>query len=104
MGCLVLAREVGETIRINDDIVITFIRGRGGSRSVVAIEAPSHVRILRGELYDALEHARSAEENKDADAKDASTAKDGVLSPPGEVDLPNARPVVSGPGGVVPND
>lgn len=46
---LVLSRKSSQTIRINDQIVITILRVKG--RSVqVGIEAPEHVQILRGEL------------------------------------------------------
>ncbi|MFM8253440.1 MAG: carbon storage regulator [Planctomycetota bacterium] len=46
---LVLSRKSSQTIRINDQIVITILRVKG--RSVqVGIEAPQHLQILRGEL------------------------------------------------------
>lgn len=46
---LVLTRKDGETIRIGNDVVIT-IRKSKDRRSVVAIEAPKSIRIVRGEL------------------------------------------------------
>ena len=46
---LVLSRKVGERIRIGDQITIVINRVVG-SRVSVGIEAPSQVRIVRGEL------------------------------------------------------
>jgi carbon storage regulator CsrA len=50
-GCcmLVLSRKVGEKIVIDDKVKITITRISGG-RVSVGIEAPSGVRIVRGEL------------------------------------------------------
>ena len=43
---LVLSRQLGEQIRIGDDIVITVVRlGNGAVR--LGIDAPKHVKILR---------------------------------------------------------
>ncbi|MBI2823120.1 MAG: carbon storage regulator [Planctomycetia bacterium] len=46
---LVLSRKAGEKIRIGDEITIVVNRVTG-SRVSVGIEAPPHVRIVRGEL------------------------------------------------------
>lgn len=46
---LVLSRKRGETVRIGQDITITFLRVRG-QVTKIGIDAPSVVRILRGEL------------------------------------------------------
>lgn len=46
---LVLSRKPGERIRIGDDIFVE-IRRVEGNRVTVAIDAPRHVHILRGEL------------------------------------------------------
>ena len=46
---LVLTRKKMETIRIGDDITIQVIQtGRG--RVKLGIQAPAHLRVLRGEL------------------------------------------------------
>lgn len=46
---LVLTRKPAETIRIGEDIVIKVIKtGKGTVK--IGIEAPSHVRVMRGEL------------------------------------------------------
>ena len=44
---LVLTRKIGETITIDDNIVIQIVKVRGGQVRV-GIEAPSDVKILRG--------------------------------------------------------
>lgn len=49
---LVLSRKVGERIHVGDDIVLE-IRRIAGNRVTVALDAPRHVRILRGELESA---------------------------------------------------
>jgi carbon storage regulator CsrA len=46
---LVLSRKVGEKIAIGDEIVLVINRV-SGSRVSIGIEAPDHVRIVRGEL------------------------------------------------------
>ncbi len=46
---LVLSRKVGERLVIGEDIVLVVNRV-AGNRVVLAIEAPSSVRIVRGEL------------------------------------------------------
>lgn len=46
---LVLSRKVGERLVIGEDIVLV-VNKVAGNRVVIAIEAPSSVRIVRGEL------------------------------------------------------
>jgi len=46
---LVLSRKCGQTVCIGQDITITFLRVRGRVIKI-GIDAPSLVRILRGEL------------------------------------------------------
>ncbi|MDB5347233.1 MAG: hypothetical protein JWP89_5610 [Schlesneria sp.] len=48
---LVLTRKRTEMIKIGDDIVITVIHTSRGSVKL-GIQAPSDVRVLRGELHD----------------------------------------------------
>ena len=48
---LVLTRKAAETIRIGDDIVIKVIKTGTGSVKI-GIEAPAHIRVLRGELIE----------------------------------------------------
>ncbi len=48
---LVLTRKRGETIRIGQDVVVKVIQmGKGSVK--IGIEAPAHVRVLRGELQE----------------------------------------------------
>lgn len=53
---LVLSRKVGERLIIGDNIVVTVNRV-AGNRVTLGIEAPGDVRIVRGELRMADEHA-----------------------------------------------
>jgi carbon storage regulator len=46
---LVLTRKVKERIHIGTDIVITILR-IGPGRVQIGIEAPPHLRVLRGDL------------------------------------------------------
>jgi carbon storage regulator len=50
---LVLSRKIGEKIHIGDDVTIE-VRRVAGNRVTLAIEAPKNVRILRGELKEAV--------------------------------------------------
>lgn len=46
---LVLSRKQGQRMIVGDDIVITITRI--GSRSVrIGVDAPEHIKVLRGEL------------------------------------------------------
>jgi carbon storage regulator len=49
---LVLSRKVGERIHVGDDVVLE-IRRIAGNRVTLALDAPRHIRILRGELNEA---------------------------------------------------
>ena len=49
---LVLTRKQEELIRIGDDVVIKVIKTGHGTVKI-GIEAPRHIRVLRGELVDA---------------------------------------------------
>lgn len=60
---LVLSRKEQETIRIGKDIVIT-ITGIEGQRVSIGIEAPSDVKILRGELAERASSPVSADLSK----------------------------------------
>lgn len=46
---LVLSRKEGEQLLIGDDVVLTVNR-ISGNRVAIGIDAPKHVRIVRGEL------------------------------------------------------
>jgi carbon storage regulator len=59
---LVLSRKLGERLVIGDDIVL-IVNKIAGNRVTLAIEAPNHVRIVRGELSP-LEKDESADSVK----------------------------------------
>lgn len=59
---LALTRKIGERIVIGDNIVVTVVEIKGDSVRL-ALEAPKHIKIYRGEIYDAI-----AAENKQAAA------------------------------------
>ena len=48
---LILARRVGESIRIADDIVVIIVETKG-TQVRVGIEAPQNVTVLREELLE----------------------------------------------------
>jgi len=50
---LVLSRKVGERIHIGDDVFVE-IRRVSGNRVTLAVNAPRAVRVLRGELLEAV--------------------------------------------------
>ncbi len=49
---LVLTRKPSEVIKLGDDVTITVVRTAQGHVKL-GIEAPPHLRILRGELEEA---------------------------------------------------
>lgn len=55
---LVLSRKVGERILIGEDITVTIVRIAGGGVRV-GIEAPPELPVVRQELQDQLEQART---------------------------------------------
>lgn len=63
---LVLSRKEGESLVIGNDVVVTVNR-ISGNRITLGIQAPRHVRIVRGEL-----------EPKDAEPREAADAPNGV--------------------------
>jgi carbon storage regulator CsrA len=69
---LVLSRKVGERIHVGDDIVLE-IRRIAGNRVTLALDAPRHVRILRGELEVAAREFRPASETCPATAQNGTT-------------------------------
>lgn len=57
---LILTRKVGERVTIGDDVVVTVLEVKG-SHVKLGIEAPSHTRVHREEIY-----RRILEENMEA--------------------------------------
>lgn len=80
---LVLGRNLGDTIVINDNIIITvFESNQVGDKFKIAIDAPRDVSIRRGELCDAtaeqqakLARLRASEEKKARKAAARRAAK-----------------------------
>ena len=59
---LVLTRKQGEVIHIGDGITVKVIKaGKGAVK--IGIEAPAHVKVLRGELSEKLEKAAETEQS-----------------------------------------
>ena len=50
---LILTRKIGESIIINDDILVKIVDVQGGQVRV-GIDAPSSVDIYREEIYDRI--------------------------------------------------
>lgn len=53
---LVLSRKIGQSIVIDDDIIITVLDA-GGGRVSLGIQAPKEKAIYRQELYEAIQNA-----------------------------------------------
>jgi len=51
---LVLSRRMGESVAIGDDIVITVV-ALSGNQVRIGIEAPREVRVLRQEIFQAVQ-------------------------------------------------
>jgi len=51
---LILTRKLGETIRIADDIKITFLEVKGRQLRI-GIDAPKHISIHREEVYQMIQ-------------------------------------------------
>ncbi|MBU9722287.1 MULTISPECIES: carbon storage regulator [Bacillaceae] len=56
---LVLGRKPGEYVVIDDQIVVKVVRGAAGQLRL-AIEAPKHMDITRGEVYEANQKTAAA--------------------------------------------
>ncbi len=80
---LVLSRKVGQKIALGDDIVLVINR-IAGNRVSIGIEAPSHVRIVRGEL-EPIDH--------DGSEAVAHCGSDAKMSPGSNALLPSAEAV-----------
>lgn len=67
---LVLSRKAGESVKIGDQITLE-VRRIAGNRVTIAFKAPKDVRILRGELQQAVEAFESEPEGATAPALEA---------------------------------
>ena len=77
---LVLTRKKSQLIQIGDNIVIKVIRTGPGSVKL-GIDAPSHVRVMRGELDEKLSQTYELME-----AAEGHSDGDGSASPAAEVE------------------
>lgn len=83
---LVLTRKLQEKIHVGDDITITVVRIKGNTVRV-GIEAPSQVRVLRGEVR-----------QKDVQAEAAGSQPEAVSDQPaGNAEADDASPVLALP-------
>ena len=64
---LILSRKVGEKIAVGDEITIVVNR-IAGNRVALGIQAPSHVRVVRGELERFVEEFGSDDTDPAAEA------------------------------------
>lgn len=91
---LVLTRKYQEKIRIGDNITITVLRAKGKAVRL-GIEAPSNVRVIRGELtFDAAEGAVAEAATATAEptsTKRATARQDGAPAWAAESPHQNAR-------------
>jgi carbon storage regulator len=68
---LVLSRKQGEQIKIGEGITVTVLGVRGGVIKI-GIDAPPHLRILRGELVEWT--AETCDETRGHHSRSADTA------------------------------
>ena len=62
---LVLSRKPGESITIDENIVVTIVEIRG-DKVRLGIEAPEEVKVHRQEVFEALQQEVKAESNQEA--------------------------------------
>ena len=60
---LILTRNVGQTIKIGDDITISAL-GVQGNQVRIGIEAPREVSVHREEIYNRIEAEKESNSNK----------------------------------------
>jgi len=71
---LILSRRLGESVTIGDDIVVTVV-GVSGNQIRLGISAPKAVRVLREEIYKAIQK----ENQTAATASNPETGLEGAL-------------------------
>jgi len=72
---LVLTRKQAETIQIGDNVTIKVIRTGKGSVKI-GIDAPSNVRVLRGELASQEDFASQSDEPSEDEGEKVRTEPD----------------------------
>ena len=78
---LVLTRKLGESIVIDDDIVLK-VTAVQGNRVKVAIEAPKSRRIMRGEIAESLAHSPGPPQEESQWSKTGTDARTSIAAPP----------------------
>ncbi|MFO0383733.1 MAG: carbon storage regulator CsrA, partial [Pirellula sp.] len=58
---LILSRKENETVRINDEVVVSGVAIRG-DKVRIGFDAPKSVVIHRGEIYDAIQRTTQVED------------------------------------------
>jgi len=83
---LILSRRTGESITISDDITVTIV-GVSGGQVRLGITAPREVRVLREEIYKAMqEENRAAANVPDSGRRLEDALKRLQSKKPGEID------------------
>jgi carbon storage regulator len=59
---LILSRRPGESLTIGDDVVVTVV-GVSGNQIRLGISAPREIRVLREEIYKAMQEENRAAAN-----------------------------------------
>jgi carbon storage regulator len=71
---LILSRRLGESVTIGNDIVVTVV-GVSGNQIRLGISAPKAIRVLREEIYKAIQK----ENQSAANASEPTTRLEGAL-------------------------
>jgi len=75
---LILARKIGEAIKIADEVTIKIVEIKGGQVKI-GIEAPAHITIHRNEVYERIiEENRKAAHDTPIDLTDLATALNNI--------------------------
>ena len=70
---LILSRKIDEKIKIGNDITITLIDVHG-DQVKIGVEAPTHVKVFRQEVYNAIQNENNAAVVEKNDSKQAIDA------------------------------
>ncbi len=57
---LVIGRQVGQAIKIRDDITIRVLSVQGGEQVRLGIQAPAHITVNREEISESVKQALAA--------------------------------------------
>ena len=92
---LVLTRKAGERLVINDNITV-IVHRIAGNRVTIGVEAPNDVRIVRGELNQAVNEFRDSSESQKPGTRKTGNDVADVVPFPSKAQQPRApkRPLV----------